>query len=169
MQDFSCVWFTCKIVRSSETHTHPFNGPLSGTTQVGPYQKGKNQQITIPEPHRSAILCKINKKKKHQKNRNTCLKQWKYLWLIFEENFEIDITAKNWVGCHTLQKYFMHGNSLLECCQVFPEIQCRQVSWNCIIMYYTYRCGVGTEASAWVHSTNMIQLPPGATEHIIVL
>ena len=23
------------------THTHPFNGPLSGTTQVGRYQKGK--------------------------------------------------------------------------------------------------------------------------------
>ena len=25
------------------THTHPFNGPLSGTTQVSRYQKGKNQ------------------------------------------------------------------------------------------------------------------------------
>ena len=24
------------------THTHPFNGPLSGTTQVSRYQKGKN-------------------------------------------------------------------------------------------------------------------------------
>jgi len=24
------------------THTHPFNGPLSGTTRVGPYQKDKN-------------------------------------------------------------------------------------------------------------------------------
>ena len=24
-------------------HTHPFNGPLSGTTQVSRYQKGKNQ------------------------------------------------------------------------------------------------------------------------------
>ena len=23
------------------THTHPFNGPLSGTTQVSRYQKGK--------------------------------------------------------------------------------------------------------------------------------
>jgi len=23
------------------THTHPFNGPLSGITQVGRYQKGK--------------------------------------------------------------------------------------------------------------------------------
>ena len=24
-------------------HTHPFNGPLSGTTRVSRYQKGKNQ------------------------------------------------------------------------------------------------------------------------------
>jgi len=24
-----------------DTHTHPFNGPLSGTTQVSQYQKGK--------------------------------------------------------------------------------------------------------------------------------
>jgi len=24
-----------------DTHTHPFNGPLSGTTQVSRYQKGK--------------------------------------------------------------------------------------------------------------------------------
>ena len=26
---------------SSYTHRHPFNGPLSGTTQVSQYQKGK--------------------------------------------------------------------------------------------------------------------------------
>ena len=25
------------------SHTHPFNGPLSGTTRVGQYRKGKNQ------------------------------------------------------------------------------------------------------------------------------
>ena len=25
------------------THTHTFNGPFSGTTQVSQYQKGKNQ------------------------------------------------------------------------------------------------------------------------------
>jgi len=25
----------------THTHTHPFNGPLSGTTQVSRYQKGK--------------------------------------------------------------------------------------------------------------------------------
>jgi len=26
---------------ASKTHTHPFNGPLSGTTRVSRYQKGK--------------------------------------------------------------------------------------------------------------------------------
>ena len=62
-------------------HTHPFNGPLSGTTQVGQYQKGKTNldfteardsewqwhqlaicksapcsgQITMPAPHRSVF------------------------------------------------------------------------------------------------------------------
>jgi len=25
----------------THTHTHPFNGPMSGTTQVSQYQKGK--------------------------------------------------------------------------------------------------------------------------------
>ena len=29
------------IIASSNTHTHPFNGPLSRTTQVSRYQKGK--------------------------------------------------------------------------------------------------------------------------------
>jgi len=53
------------------THTHPFNGPLSGTTRVSRYQKGKtnldfteardswdirksaprSRQITMPAPH----------------------------------------------------------------------------------------------------------------------
>ena len=27
--------------QSQDTHTHPFNGPMPGTTQVGRYQKGK--------------------------------------------------------------------------------------------------------------------------------
>ena len=27
----------------THTHTHTFNGPFSGTTQVSQYQKGKNQ------------------------------------------------------------------------------------------------------------------------------
>jgi len=27
--------------QSKTTHTHPFNGPFSGTTQVSRYQKGK--------------------------------------------------------------------------------------------------------------------------------
>ena len=39
----------CETVRvcSLVTHTHPFNGPLSGTTQVSQYQKGKtNADVT---------------------------------------------------------------------------------------------------------------------------
>ena len=31
----------CKVVLYSHTHTQLFNGPFSGTTQVGRYQKGK--------------------------------------------------------------------------------------------------------------------------------
>ena len=30
-----------KSVNFLQTHTHPFNGPFSGTTQVSRYQKGK--------------------------------------------------------------------------------------------------------------------------------
>ena len=65
----------------SAAHTHPFNGPLSGTTQVSRYQKGKtnldfteardsewqwhqlgmcksaprSRQITMPAPHHSVF------------------------------------------------------------------------------------------------------------------
>ena len=31
----------CSKAKTTYTHTHPFNGPLSGTTQVSRYQKGK--------------------------------------------------------------------------------------------------------------------------------
>ena len=36
----SCVTRLCEFVFIC-VHTHPFNGPLSGTTRVSPYQKGK--------------------------------------------------------------------------------------------------------------------------------
>jgi len=43
------VYFTCKrifrntswVITADTTHTHPFNSPLSGTTRVSQYQKGK--------------------------------------------------------------------------------------------------------------------------------
>jgi len=39
---FTIVKFvTRKLVRTQNTHTHPFNGHFSGTTRVGRYQKGK--------------------------------------------------------------------------------------------------------------------------------
>jgi len=31
----------CYTALTQHTHTHPFNGPFSGTTQVSRYQKGK--------------------------------------------------------------------------------------------------------------------------------
>jgi len=34
-------WETSSLVQLEHTHTHPFNGPLSGTTSVSRYQKGK--------------------------------------------------------------------------------------------------------------------------------
>ena len=65
----------------THTHTHPFNGPFSGTTQASQYQKGKtnldfteardsewhwhqqicksasrSRQITTPVPHHSSFL-----------------------------------------------------------------------------------------------------------------
>jgi len=37
-QEGQCL---CIVVLVATTHTHPFNGPFSGTTQVSRYQKGK--------------------------------------------------------------------------------------------------------------------------------
>ena len=88
---FFCWLRTCDSSRESRaafapayithTHTHPFNGPLSGTTRVGRYQNGKidldllkqetvsgsgiswaiykpaprSRQITMPAPHHSVF------------------------------------------------------------------------------------------------------------------
>ena len=50
VNDFSILYY-CYIQRlfnQTSTHTHTFNGPLSGTTQVGRYQKGKtNLDFTV--------------------------------------------------------------------------------------------------------------------------
>jgi len=35
---------TTWVSQYTHTHTHPFNGPLSGTTRVSRYQKGKTQK-----------------------------------------------------------------------------------------------------------------------------
>jgi len=37
------VFSNCVVFYGDRHNTHPFNGPLSGTTQVSQYQKGKNQ------------------------------------------------------------------------------------------------------------------------------
>ena len=36
-----CSWPNLASYTHKHTHTHPFNGPLSGTTRVSWYQKGK--------------------------------------------------------------------------------------------------------------------------------
>jgi len=73
-----CMPIFCSKNCYTHTHTHTFNGPLSGTTQVSRYQKGKtnldfteargsgiswaicksaplSRQITTPAPHRSVF------------------------------------------------------------------------------------------------------------------
>jgi len=77
------ITLICDVINMyTHTHTHPFNGPFSGTTQVSRYQKGKtnldftearvsehrsgsgiswaicksapfSRQITMPAPHHS--------------------------------------------------------------------------------------------------------------------
>ena len=44
-----------------------------------------------------------------------------HLRLVFEKNFEINVSAENRVGSHSLQEYFVHGNGLLKCRQILPE------------------------------------------------
>ena len=39
-QTFQLIFLFCSV-KATHTHTHPFNGPFSGTTRVGRYQKGK--------------------------------------------------------------------------------------------------------------------------------
>jgi len=35
------TWATLSLYTYTQTRTHPFNGPLFGTTRVSRYQKGK--------------------------------------------------------------------------------------------------------------------------------
>ena len=50
-------------------HTHPFNGPFSGTTQVSQYQKGKNwillKQETVSGGGISWAICKSASRSRH--------------------------------------------------------------------------------------------------------
>jgi len=38
---YQTLLLSCLLLVYAAHHTHPFNGPLSGTTQVSRYQKGK--------------------------------------------------------------------------------------------------------------------------------
>ena len=75
-----CATFSAYMKLNTDTHTHTFNGPFSGTTRVSRYQKGKtnldftearfsgsgiswaicksaprSRQIAMPAPHRSVF------------------------------------------------------------------------------------------------------------------
>ena len=39
--DYFYCWCIMRLQENTHTHTHLFNGPLSGTTRVSQYQKGK--------------------------------------------------------------------------------------------------------------------------------
>jgi len=62
----SATWAQESIAASM--HTHPFNGPLSGTTQVSRYQKGKtnldftearDSECSLIRPQVVMVCCKI--------------------------------------------------------------------------------------------------------------
>jgi len=85
----------------SRKHTHPFNGPFSGTTRVSRYQKGKPvwillkqetvsgsgiswaicksaprcRQITTPTPHHSVFYRLSRKKVREEERSDTALRQ----------------------------------------------------------------------------------------------
>ena len=42
-QEYATALYKFSTYLFHNTHTHTFNGPFSGTTQVSQYQKGKNQ------------------------------------------------------------------------------------------------------------------------------
>ena len=59
---FPPIWTSIVLLTegrfSCTTHTHPFNGPFSGTTQVGRYQKGKtNLDFTEQETVSGSGIC----------------------------------------------------------------------------------------------------------------
>ena len=57
-----CIYFiSLQMYKELQhTHTHPFNGPFSGTTRVGRYQKGKPIWILLKQEivSGSSIICK---------------------------------------------------------------------------------------------------------------
>ena len=50
-----------------QTHTHPFNGPFSGTTQVSRYQKGKPIWILLKQETVSGTCTGASTKKNSKK------------------------------------------------------------------------------------------------------
>ena len=112
----------------SHSHTHPFNGPLSGTSRVSQYKKGKTNQdfteargsgiswaicksaprsiqITTPAPHHSAF-CRQDAlpaaqptASKHWQNLARIWDIWDIHQVIFVSSIEAT-SATSTTGCH---------------------------------------------------------------------
>ena len=108
--------------QSTHTHTHPFNGPFSGTTRVSRYQKGKidldllkqetvngsgiswaicksapsSRQITMPAPHHSVFY----RPDALPAAQLTASKHWRPIsvkWKNIWQNTEIFSTFQSWL------------------------------------------------------------------------
>ena len=112
------LYLICHLNASSchshHTHTHPFNGPLSGTTWVSRYQKGKtnldfteardsgiswticksalrSRQISTPVPHHSVFY----RPDALPATQPTASKHWRHSFNIF--NMLCWISANSWL------------------------------------------------------------------------
>jgi len=99
-------------LRYTHTHTHPFNGPLSGTTRVSQYQNGKtiwillkqetvsgsgiswaicksaprSREIIMPAPHHSVFYRPdvfLTPNQRCQSTEGTCVSCWNFTNVIY--------------------------------------------------------------------------------------
>ena len=105
-----------KSWRWSYTALNQFNW-IACNVQSGPVRSRAGVDASLV----SATIVAAEQMHKYQLCNNDFVKQRKYLRLIFEENFEVDVGAEDGVSCHPLQKHLMHRNRLLKRRQVFAE------------------------------------------------
>jgi len=70
-----------ETVSNTHRHTHPFNGPFSGTTQVSRYQKGKTKLVLLKQETGSGSGT-----------------SWSIIALILEKDRSDRQTDRKWTG-----------------------------------------------------------------------
>jgi len=144
-------------VYSAHTHTHPFNDPLSGTTQVSRYQKGKTnldftgardsewqwhqlehmqvctllQKITTPAPHYSVFY----RPDALPAAQPTVSKHWRQVVYsalkLFLETFTVNrFRLRSWLADKHLQSAMK-----VECSQFSPNIEQMAIKDKCNISH----------------------------------